>query len=221
MCTGDKYPFPEYVLRLRSMVARNLTVPHRFICITDFPLNPGGYPQAELLEADDIEWLKPPTDLPGWWGKLGLFKPGFATGMNLWLDLDVVITGSLDILVDYLPCALATPWNWAQSGHGGCQSSVMLWYGDGPRSIYDSFDHSDAHWPPRNDNGKLWGDQEWITVCRDNGFPVTEIEPGLVVSYKYHCRTEGKSPDNARVVVFHGEPNPSDCHEQWIKDAWC
>ena len=31
---GDKYTFP-YVKNLHSMVERNLTVPHRFICFTD------------------------------------------------------------------------------------------------------------------------------------------------------------------------------------------
>ena len=31
---GDKYTFP-YVRNLHSMVERNLTIPHRFICFTD------------------------------------------------------------------------------------------------------------------------------------------------------------------------------------------
>jgi len=38
---GIKYD-REYVNRLYSMVERNLTIPHRFICVTDDPreLNP-------------------------------------------------------------------------------------------------------------------------------------------------------------------------------------
>ena len=31
---GKKYG-PEYVNRLHSMVSRHLTIPHRFVCLTD------------------------------------------------------------------------------------------------------------------------------------------------------------------------------------------
>jgi hypothetical protein len=40
-----------------------------------------------------------------------------------------------------------------------------------------------------------------------------------VVSYKYHCRTTGKLPDNARVVSFHGKPDPSEVSDAWVKKA--
>ena len=183
-------------------------MPHRFKCITD-------------RQIDGVECVAPPTNLRGWWQKLSLFKPGVADELNLYLDLDVVVIDSLDELVErYSFKPMATAWNWAQSGHGGCQSSVMLWGGQDAHKLYNEFDHSIAHWPPINRPPILWGDQEHITVCRDNGFPVTEIEKGLIVSYKYHCRQEKKPPSNARVVVFHGKPDPHECPEQWIRDAW-
>jgi len=217
MCTGDKYP-AEYVQRLASMVKRNLTIPYRFVCITD-KANDTEFRRVQSMLG--VEYMQPPTDYQGWWGKLGLFKQGIAHGQNLWLDLDVVITGSLDTHVEeYGDKYLAMPWNWAKSGHGGCQSSVMLWYGPAVHSIYNSFDPANAHWPPRNDGGKLWGDQEWITVCRDNGFPVTQIDESYVKSYKYHCKQEKAPPSNARVIVFHGKPDPHECSEEWIKEAW-
>jgi len=138
LCWGDKYP--DYaVQRLKRTAKENLTIPHQFVCITerDIPFVP--------------VTLKPPTPWPGWWGKLGLFKPGVATERNLWLDLDVVITGSLDELVErYSDCELACPANWAQSGHGGCQSSVMLWNGK-LNKPFEMFDSHDARWPPVND----------------------------------------------------------------------
>ena len=206
MCTGDQYPL-KYVDRLWRMVKRNLTLPHRFICITEHQIE---------------GWThRPFCDYPGWWGKVSLFKPGVAAGPSLWLDLDVVITGSLDDLVTrYSGCELAMPWNWAKSGHGGCQSSVMVWKGNSAQQIWDEFDPAWAHWPPINRSGVLWGDQEWITHLRDKGrLNVTQIDPPLVQSYKYHC--QNGVPDDCRVVVFHGEPKPSDVGDAWVKATWC
>ena len=141
---------------------------------------------------------------------------------NLWLDLDVTITSSLDGLV--LPLRgsqLRIAKNWAQSGHGGCQSSVMYWEGTSAQIIYDSFDHNDAVWPPVNntfwDNGQVkWGDQEWITYLRDTGkLDVEYFDKQDVVSYKYHCRNG--LPKGSKVQVFHGRPKPSEVADEWIK----
>ena len=202
MCTGSAYD-PYYVQRLKREATKHLSIEHQFICITEHDI-----PQVPVT-------MKPPTDWPGWWGKLGLFKPGVASDWNLWLDLDVVVTGSLDELaLRYRECELACPANWAQSGHGGCQSSVMVWNGK-CHAPFEMFNAEDARWPPVNDGG-LWGDQEMLTMLRDSGqINVTHTEPDLVRSYKYHCR--GGLPENCRVVVFHGEPKPADVREPWFQ----
>ena len=85
---GTKYG-PEYVNILYAMVKRNITIPHKFVCITDDPtdLTPGIHilPMQESI-------------VEGWWHKLTLFKPtiGDLTGRILFLDLDVIITGNID-----------------------------------------------------------------------------------------------------------------------------
>jgi len=204
MSTGGKYD-DYYPQRLRREVKKHLSLRHRFICIADH-------------EIDRVATMSPPTDYPGWWGKVGLFKPGVPSPINLWLDLDVVITGPLDDLVNiYGQCDLAMPINWAQSGHGGCQSSVMLWrQSKHTLPIYKQFKAKWAHWPPINQPGVLWGDQEWITRLRDEGLlNVTPICERWVKSYKYHCR--GGLPDDCRVVVFHGKPDPDEVSEPWFR----
>ena len=207
LCWGDKYS-DYYAQRLQREVRKYLTLEHRFICITDRNIK-GVYCQ------------RPVVDWPGWWGKIQLFKPGFCgDGINLWLDLDVVITGNLDSMVlQYGDSHMACAANWAQSGHGGCQSSVMLWKGGkGCQAewIYRYFDPADAHWPPINQPGVLWGDQEHLTRLRDEGrISVTHFDPALVQSYKYHCR-DGL-PDGTKIVVFHGDPKPADVRESWFK----
>ena len=203
---GNKYN-DFYVQRLQREVNKYLTLPHDFKCIT-----------SRTIEG--VECIEPPTDWPGWWGKLGLFKPGFCENYNLWLDLDVVLVANIDQMVmRYSPEHLSCAKNWAASGHGGCQSSVMMWRGGKGchvESIYRAFDPERMNWPPINQPGVLWGDQEFITERRDGGhLNVTHFEPADVVSYKYHCR-DGL-PDGAKIVVFHGDPKPATVDESWLQ----
>jgi len=195
MNTNNHAPQKEIDV-LERMVDRHLSEDHEFVCITE-------------------------NDLPGWWGKVRLHD-GRGRSRNLWFDTDVVITGALDGLVRPLPDGIdiRTALNWAQSGHGGCQSSVMYFEGDRAKIISDTFDPAIAHWPPRNEPGVcLWGDQEWVTQLRDDGLLSVEyFNPGDVCSYKYHCRGVGLPPDT-KVAVFHGKPNPPDVSDKWVLDA--
>lgn len=210
MNTGGHAPDDE-VRALRRQVDRHLSIEHEFMCITE-------------KSVDGIDTVKPINDIPGFWGKVNLFAPTVSRKHNLWLDLDVTITQSIDALVAPLRGSqLRICKNWAQSGHGGCQSSVMYWEGWDAQIIFDEFDHNIAKWPPRTDtfwpNGQVqYGDQEWITYLRDTQrLEVEYFDPAHVVSYKYHCR-EGLPPDSL-VQVFHGKPDPGDVNDDWVKGA--
>ena len=206
MNTGEHAPDDE-VRTLKRQVERHLSEPHIFACITEKPIQ-------------NIITMHPINSLPGWWGKVNLFSKAVSKKRNLWLDLDVCITGPLDALVSPLNSQIRTAKNWAQSGHGGCQSSVMYWERDSAQLIHDEFNHNDAHWPPRANllwpNGQVaWGDQEWITYLRDTGqVDVEYFDSTHVQSYKYHCQ-QG-IPDNCRVVAFHGKPKPADVYDEWV-----
>lgn len=197
--------YDEYcVQRLQRTVRENLSIPHRFICITDEPVQ-------------GVATFPPVVDWPGWWSKISLFKPGVATTLNLYLDLDVVITADLtEMLEAHKESPLAMPLNWAQSGHGGCQSSVMIWkQSRNTLPIWREFETAFIHWPP-TPPWKFYGDQEWITYLRDTGkIQVDAINPAWIRSYKYHCK-QGL-PQGTRVVVFHGSPKPQDVAEPWFK----
>lgn len=207
ICWGGKYS-DYYVKRLQTEVALNLSHPHRFRCITD-------------RDIEGVDCVPFSESYPGWWSKVELFKR--QDGPNIWLDLDVVITGSLDWLVDkYGREPMAAPSNWAQSGHGGVQSSVMVWNPCGmTRKIFDLYDPEDPrlnNWPPTTGMTEagpaVWGDQEWYTLLRDRGdIRVTPIVEG-VKSYKYHCRSG--LPSDTRIVVFHGDPKPDRVKADWF-----
>jgi len=113
VCTGHKYN-PAYVYALRTAVYFHLSEPHQFKCLTEHNL-------------PSIDRVRPPVRWDSWWPKLSLFF--LADGPSLYFDLDVLITGSLDYLVPYTKHKFSAPANWAASGHGGVQSSVMAWDG--------------------------------------------------------------------------------------------
>ena len=202
VCVGDKYGDRE-VLVLRDMVARHLNKRHMFFCLTDRKI--GG---VNCVIRDDL-W-------PGWWAKLNLFQE--ATGPTLYLDLDVVIVGNLDRL---LSDELSLPANWAQSGHGGCQSSVMAWDGNysfiakafAPSMLGEPVNGNFGHYGPK----MLWGDQEFITDLV--GTPGHGVKPmPHVYSYKYHCRNG--VPADASVVCFHGKPKPTEVGDDWVVQSY-
>lgn len=205
VCVGDKYR-DEDVYILREMVRRHLSSPHDFYCLSD-------------RQIGDINCFIPDEKWPGWWSKLLLFR--YAGGQILYLDLDVVIVGELEPLLSE---RLSMPANWAQSGHGGCQSSVMSWnsHHENLGWIADRFDPSKLTDPEngnygwyKKDGKKLWGDQEFVTdLVGDPGEYVAKMEG--VVSYKYHCT---KSLPDCSVVCFHGNPKPSQVSVQWVREA--
>lgn len=192
---GTKYTNEDAHV-LKAMCKRHAP-PHEFKCLSDRPIA-------------GIDCVIPEENWPGWWAKLLLFKYG--KGQCLYLDLDTVVVGDLTPL---LSDNLSMPKNWALSGHGGWQSSVMSWNGDYP-ALYADFDPGILE-PPANGNCGtyvgLWGDQEYITQkMGENVIPMSGI-----YSYKYHCRNG--LPGDARVVCFHGDPKPAKVGDSWVKRA--
>lgn len=193
---GDKYP-EYYVHRLKREVARFLPIEHEFICLTD-------------REIDGVETWPALSKKPGWWQKIDLFQ---FIGQNLYFDLDTVPVGDLTPFIG-TGAQIRTLKNWAASGHGGCQSSIMYW--EDARVIYESFDEP-TPWPPVNQPGVvLWGDQEFITQERDAGrLQVDYFPEQFGKSYKYHCRHS--LPHDCRAVIFHGKPDPDEVSESWFE----
>lgn len=187
---GTKYPI-KYVTVLEAMVKRNLTVPHRFVCLTDHP---------EKYKCETIEL---PKGLHGWWNKLYLFKKGLFDDKVLFLDLDIVITGSLDELVEKTGFISIKDWN-----YDSYNSSVMI-LGDNPE-VWDDF-----LLKINRITDKYHGDQDWITekLRFRRYFPAEWI-----LSYRKSC--QGGVPKDCKIVCFHGEPKPADVKTGWVPQLW-
>jgi len=86
---GDKYS-AEHVNRLYRMVEKNTSLPFSFYCLTEDPTG---------LECNVIP-LDESLDMKAWWWKICLFDKDMPQGYNLYFDLDVVIQGNIDCLME-------------------------------------------------------------------------------------------------------------------------
>lgn len=86
---------PPYINRLYGMVARNITPPFTFTCFTD--VREGVRPEVRMFDLPPIG-VEMPVGTPGMWPKSRLWGAtlGDLEGPVLYLDLDLVVTGSLD-----------------------------------------------------------------------------------------------------------------------------
>ena len=199
---GTKYG-PEYVNILFDMVRRNLLegTEGRFICFTDDPSGLSLGVQVEPL----------PAYVKGWWSKLYLFNTGtFQKGDRvIYFDLDVVITGALDELVKYdgdfaILREFYTPDGW--------QSSVMALRAGYGREVWE-------RWIGEGMPDLAGGDQEWIEQVLGKADILQDLYPGYFYSYKLHLNHK-TPPRGSRVIVFHGEPKPDNCGDEWVEMVW-
>jgi hypothetical protein len=177
----------EYVQRLMDGVAAHTTRSCRFVCFTD---------SDEELPCEKIPLTE---NLPGWWSKLELFKE--YRGRVVYFDLDSVITGSIDPLLDYDgPMALLKD---LYSGNNKLSTGVMAW--NSPVQFLTPTDDEKAKIlanPKAMDEfhivGKLKSAKWHVDVVQD----IVKL-----ASYKWDCRGKGV-PDGTSVVCFHGRPRP-------------
>jgi len=82
----------EWVRKMRNMVARNMTEPYDFVCLSNVDFKMKGVKVIPLR-----------YDLPGWWSKMELFRDDLSIrkGRVLYLDLDLVILSSLSPFINF------------------------------------------------------------------------------------------------------------------------
>ena len=214
---GSKYG-PEYVNKLYAMVSRNLRLPFRFICLTDD--KKGIHRAVDCLPLPDIE-LPAGTPERGW-NKLTTFiQPLFdIEGKTLFLDLDVVIVGSLDVFFSLEGDFYIIKDFVRKDGTGN--SSVYLFNAGAHPDIIDYFRENSAAIRRRYRNeqeylshyllerGKLaYWPREW---CRSFKY---DCLPGFIGSWF----SESVVPEQARIIIFHGNPNP-DSALKGISGKW-
>jgi hypothetical protein len=204
---------PEYVNILYGMVKRNITLPFRFICMTEIPDNIR--PEVEITPL-------PVFREPVWeyarycsaWRKLALFDRQVLDlkGKLMFLDLDVVIVGNIDCFFSFSD-RLAIIENWSQKGRLIGQSSVFCFEIGTCCRLLEKYN-------TRHDEVMKNNRTEQMYITRELGKDNFEYFPKeWCKSFKMHCMPGGilnsfitptRIPKDARIIVFHGNPNPPD-----------
>lgn len=196
--SGPEYR-TQHVFWLAAQVKQYLTIPHRFVCLTDTP---------DAVSRKDIHPIRLLHDFPGWWSKVELVRRGVFDGPVLYCDLDTIICGSLDgIALGHRFTVLENFWRSDRIGSG-----LMAW-GDGVdlSQIYARFCRESDAAMKKYRVANRWGDQAFF---KDH----TPIEPerwqrkypGKIISYKRGVllRHGGSVPPGASIICFHGVPRP-------------
>jgi hypothetical protein len=215
---------PHYVNRLRAMVARHLAHPHRFVCLTDDPSGLRG--DVEALPIPDLPIDAPYENTP--WRKLAVYAPqlGDLSGSTLFLDLDVVITGSLDAFFDH-PGRYCVIRNWTTPREVVGNTSVFRFEIGAQTGLIDRFlSQPTQHWVDRYrieqrficrelDEVTYWP-AGWCASFKTNCLPGGSRFPGILLNRLLPARL----PPEARIVVFHGHPNPDEALAGRWPGAW-
>lgn len=215
--TGTKYPL-RYVLHMQRMVAKHLSAPHEFICLTDQETDTAGL----TIKFIDIRQWK----LHGWFAKMLLFNEAVTgPGPILYIDLDMVVAGSLDPLaaldVDFGVCQNFTQIRQMREGgrvtwpcrYGSCV--VLLGAYWSRRRVWEAFEKDSWAWISR---ARQFGDQ-WIMeqIQGDAAYLQDRLPPG----YFLHYRDFTEAPDPAAsILVFAGKEKPATCKIGWISRHW-
>ena len=229
---GNRYD-PKYVNILKRMVTRHLSLPHRFVCLTDD--SKGVDKDIETLP---IPSLGLPDDIPErGWNKLVTFRQnvGDLQGPTLFLDLDVAILDNIDCFFEH-PGDYCIIKNWPPPYRETGNSSVYRFEIGASPHIHERFvqEHGQIRKEFRND-------QEYLTHAMKESGAFAYWPDSWCCSYKRHCIPSGlmcyfkspEKPSNTKIIVFHGTPKPDEAiagyrgslrrytkPAQWIQDYW-
>lgn len=89
----DEFYTKEWLLKIQNSISRNLTIPHKHICLTD----------EYLDHCETIPFDPRGQDPQAYWLKVQMYRPlAQLAGPCLYFDLDMVVIGTLDPLVNNL-----------------------------------------------------------------------------------------------------------------------
>lgn len=197
---------PDHVSVLRNMVKDNLSLPHEFVVVTDRP---------ERLPGLHTVSLDKRTFVPGTrFAKLMMFRRDIGSIIGdrlLYLDLDCVVTGSLDPIADR-PEDLVL-WrnpNFGAKRRARYNTSIMLIRAGCRPALYENFNPK-VH-PPKL--RKKWGgtDQAWLSVKCSPDEAYWTADDGVYGAGRLKDIVPGvgtELPKNARIVFFPGSREPS------------
>ena len=174
----------------------------QLVCLTD---DPSGIDDA--VRCEPIPDIDLPADIaltP--WRKLVLWKDGLVglSGDVLFLDLDLVVTGSLDPIFDFEPGRFCVIENWTQMGQNIGNTSCFRWPVGKYRHIYDKL---------QTERDRILSDYriEQVYISREVGDMVfwphlwcASFKHTLLPKWPMNFFKAPHLPAETKIVAFHG-----------------
>ena len=218
-----------YVERLRSMVARNLSVPVTMHVWTEHDRSvPPDYVKHCLEDWPGISGPK-----KSWWYKMQMFNPEHFAGDLLYFDLDVVICDGLDWILEYSTERFWTLRDFRylqRSSFNRMNSSMMWWNVTQQAQTWQQFQIMTAAVAQTRYHGDQDFLQEFLAADQRRFFPDQHAQ-----SWRWSARDGGwdfatrryRAPNTgtriqpgASVLVFHGHPKPHEITDPVIDNLW-
>jgi hypothetical protein len=219
----------DHVHKMRNMLARHVTIPYRFVCITDDPTG---------LDCETIPlWEK--YEGGGCYHRLKVFDPNF----NLlgdrfaWIDLDAVIIDNIDsiLTVDADFAVNRYPYEGRPNQYYN-GALVVANRGARPR-LWTEFDpvESPRFIAKQNSERNLLGsDQAFMSHVLGPNERTFSEKDGIIEAMtlekiqnprRYHStlvrdHVLAKAPPNAKIIMFSGPRDPHTTEISWIKDHY-
>lgn len=225
---GQAYDW-TYVERLYNMLNRHITPGIRLHVYTE-PDRPVPAPMIKHeLEPWNITRAR-----RAWWYKMQLFNTAHHAGPLLYFDLDTVIVNNIDWIwsqpLKYFWAIRDFKYLWRPT-HTEINSSIMWWDTRKYQQIWQDFSQQDLQQVMR----RYHGDQDYISQAilqTQRRF----LQQDRVLSWRWQCidggydfrRRRGHTPgtgstlpENASVLVFHGNPKPNQIDDKLVQAHWC
>ncbi len=199
---------PEWVVRTKSMIDRNLTLPHKFVCLSNVHDIPG------------INIIPLKYDLVGWWSKLELFNPELSTNHPdiLFVDLDNLINSSLDSITDYKDDLTLSPGSRKEKRLINKENTITYYkYSTQLMYICPGSDYIKNLWNRMNFSsciGSYRGDQDYINSL---------VEDVKVFPSDWFTRTKYCNEKKPKEKIISGNPvKPDEAATKWnwAKEIW-
>lgn len=209
---------PDHVRIWANMISRNLTIPHRLLCITDREREIDFMPTYPLWTEPEIQNPQWGPNRPQCYRRLKAFSEEMRPILGdrfISMDIDCVITGNLDQIFGRTDDFIINQGTTSQNCYNG---SMWMMDTGARRQVWDSFDgmasvNKASRW--------LGSDQAWIRECLGPFEKTWSIRDG-VTSWLRTRRIPKWQLGDTKIVFFQGELKPweDSAKTEWVEEHY-
>lgn len=220
----------KHVNVMAAMIRRNLTIPHRIICVTD-----DGYGISTRVEVHplwndfyDMQSVMG-TGMPSCYRRLKLFDPDTQRDMGIrngdrvcWIDLDAVVVANLDKMLSRPDTFLG--WSVRGTYHLRVFNGSMTMFTAGELAfIWSEFDPETSPEKAKN-AGYLGSDQGWLSYRLAMNPEYAGWTWPVIASYPRELMRRPLLPKGVAIAFFHGKRKPwhpeVNSATPWVAQHW-